>query len=338
MIIVENFSLKPFNTFGIEAEARYFAEMQSVSDIQIFLNTQYHKRKPKLILGGGSNILFTKDFEGAVIKINTKGILKIKETTDNVFLNVQAGEIWDDFVNYCLENNYGGLENLSLIPGNVGSCPIQNIGAYGVEVKDYIESVELLDMQTLQMSELNNKECRFGYRDSIFKQELKGKVIILSVTFKLTKNHTLHLEYGAILEELKKNEIKIPTIQTVAQAVCNIRRCKLPDPKEIGNAGSTFKNPSVNENIFTKLKSKFPNISSYSQPDGTFKLPAGWLIEQCEFKGYREGDAGVHKNQALVLVNYDNATGEDILNLANKIQKSVAVKFGINLELEVNVV
>jgi len=338
MIISENVSLKPYNTFGIEANARVFAEMQSVQDIQIFCNTPRYKDQQKLILGGGSNILFTQEYDGIIVKMNTKGIIKIKETKDHVYLNVQAGEVWDDFVNYCLQNNFGGLENLVLIPGNVGSCPIQNIGAYGIEVKDCIESVEVMDIYTLQMYELNNNECCFGYRNSIFKNELKDKVIILSVTFRLTKKHTLHLEYPAIQAELDASGTNKPTIQSVAQAVANIRKCKLPDPKEIGNAGSFFKNPSVSKSDFNKLKSNFPNISSYTQTDGTFKIPAGWLIEQCGWKGHREGDAGVHKNQALVLVNYESATGKDILNLANKIQKSVLEKFGLQLEMEVNVV
>ncbi|MFA4851174.1 MAG: UDP-N-acetylmuramate dehydrogenase [Bacteroidales bacterium] len=338
MIISENVSLKPYNTFGIGANARVFAEMQSVQDIQIFCNIPQYRDSQKLILGGGSNILFTKDYDDVIVKINTKGIIKIKGTKDHVYLNVQSGEVWNDFVNYCLLNNFGGLENLALIPGNVGSCPIQNIGAYGAEVKDCIESVEVLDMHTLQMWELNNSECRFGYRDSIFKHELKGKVIILSVTFKLTKKHTLHLEYPAIQAELDTLGINNPTIQGVAQAIANIRLCKLPDPKEIGNAGSFFKNPSVSKSDFNTLKFDFNDIPSHAQTDGTFKVSAGWLIEQCGWKGRREGDAGVHKNQALVLVNYGNATGKDILNLANKIQKSVLEKFGLQLEMEVNVV
>jgi UDP-N-acetylmuramate dehydrogenase len=338
MIIVENVSLKPYNTFGIEANARVFAEIQSVQDIQIFCNTPQYMYNQKLILGGGSNILFTKDYDDVIVKVNTKGIIKIKDTKDYVYLNVQAGEVWDDFINYCLQNNFGGIENLALIPGNVGSCPIQNIGAYGVEVKDCIESVEVLDIHTLQMWELNNRECCFGYRDSVFKHELKDKVIILSVTFKLTKEHTLHLEYPAIQAGLDVLGINNPTIQSVAQAITNIRLSKLPDPKEIGNAGSFFKNPSVSKSDFDTLKSDFHSIPSYAQTDGTFKVPAGWLIEQCGWKGYREGDAGVHKNQALVLVNYGNATGKDILNLANKIQKSVMEKFRLQLGMEVNVV
>jgi len=327
MVITENVSLKPYNTFGIEANAMVFVEMQSAQDIQIFCSTPQYKNGKKLILGGGSNILFTKAYDGIIVKINTKGIIKIKETKDHVYLNVQAGEVWNDFVNYCLLNNLGGVENLVLIPGNVGSCPIQNIGAYGAEVKDCIESVEVLDIHTLQMWEINNTGCNFGYRNSIFKHELKNKVIILSVTFKLTKEHTLHLEYPAIQAELDASGINNPTIQSVAKAITNIRLCKLPDPKEIGNAGS-----------FNILKSNFPGIPSHAQTDGTFKVPAGWLIEQCGWKGHREGDAGVHKNQALVLVNYGNATGKDILNLANKIQQSVSEKFRLELEMEVNII
>jgi len=318
--------------------AAILAEMHTLQDIQVFLNTDLYKGKPLLILGGGSNILFTKDFEGIVVKISDKGIMKITETEEHVFLNVQAGVDWNEFVDYCLKNNHGGVENLALIPGNVGSSPIQNIGAYGAEVKDVIESVEVVNIETLQMFELTNDECKFGYRNSIFKNELKGKVIIVSVTFKLDKIHKLNLEYGALKQELKDRKIDKPTIQDVAKAVSDIRRCKLPDPKEIGNSGSFFKNPSLHNDAFTKLKSAFPDIPSYAQADNTFKIPAGWLIEQCGWKGHREGDTGVHAQQALVLVNYGNATGKEILDLAKNIQKSVLDKFAVELEMEVNVV
>lgn len=338
MIIIDNVSLKPYNTFGIEATAAIFAEMHTLQDIQVFLNTDKYKGKPLLILGGGSNILFTHDVEGIVVKISTKGIMKITETDEHVFLNVQAGVDWNEFVDYCLNNDLGGVENLALIPGNVGSSPIQNIGAYGAEVKDVIESVEVVDMQTIQMFELTNDECKFGYRNSIFKNELKGKVIIVSVTFKMNKIHKLNLEYGALKQELKDRKITKPTIQDIAKAVSDIRRCKLPDPKKIGNSGSFFKNPSISNKEFAKLKSKFPDIPSYTQADNTFKIPAGWLIEQCGWKGHREGDTGVHAQQALVLVNYDNATGKQILALVKKIQKSVKDKFAVELEMEVNVV
>jgi UDP-N-acetylmuramate dehydrogenase len=338
MIIIENVSLKPHNTFGVEAMAATFAEMHSLQDIQLFLNTSKYRGKPLLILGGGSNILFTKDFDGVVVKISSKGIMKITETDEHVFLNVQAGVDWNEFVDYCLKNNHGGVENLALIPGTVGSSPIQDIGAYGVEVKEVIESVEVVNIETLQMFELTNNECKFGYRNSIFKNELKGKVIIVSVTFKLDKIHKLNLEYGALKQELKEKNITNPGIQDVAKAVSDIRRCKLPDPKEIGNSGSFFKNPSLHKDAFTKLKSAFPDIPSYAQPDNTYKIPAGWLIEQCGWKGHREGDAGVHAQQALVLVNYGNATGKQILALAKKIQKSVFDKFAVELEMEVNVV
>ena len=337
MIIFNNVSLKPYNTFGIEADAMIFAEMQNLQDIQMFLNSAQYKNMPKLILGGGSNVLLTKDFEGVVVKINTKGIFKVNETEQHVWLNVQSGVAWDDFVNYCIDNDFGGIENLSLIPGNVGSCPIQNIGAYGVEVKDSIDSVEVVDIKSMQMFELKNEECNFAYRSSIFKQELKDKVIIVSVTYKLTKKHQLHLEYGAITDELNKMGIAQPTIRNVAKAVCNIRNCKLPDPKEICNAGSFFKNPSITEKDYTNLKSSFPEIPSYTQTDGTYKIPAGWLIEQCGWKGHKEGNVGVHTNQALVLVNYGNATGKEVLLLSEKIQQSVKKKFGLELQTEVNI-
>lgn len=338
MIILENISLKPYNTFGVEARASLFAEMHTLQDIQTFLNTERYKGRPKLIMGGGSNILFTKDFEHVVMKISTKGIAKINEDSDFVMINAQAGVPWDEFVNYCLDNNLSGVENLALIPGNVGSCPIQNIGAYGVEAKDCIESVEVVDIKNIQMYEISNKDCHFEYRDSIFKKELKDKAIIVSVTFKLSKKPKLNIEYGAIRDELNKMNIFDPTIRDVANAVTNIRRCKLPDPKETGNAGSFFKNPSVQEKEFSKLKSSFPEIPSYTQPEGTFKIPAAWLIEQCGWKGFREGDAGVHEKQPLVLVNYGEASGNDICQLALAIQNSVKMKFGIRLDMEVNII
>jgi UDP-N-acetylmuramate dehydrogenase len=338
MIILEDVSLKSYNTFGIEAKTRIMAEMHNLQDIQTFLSTQRYRGRRKLILGGGSNILFTRNYDDVVVKISTKGIAIVKESADHAWVNVQAGVAWDDFVSYCTDNNLGGIENLALIPGNVGSCPIQNIGAYGVEVKDCIESVEVVDIKSVQMYDLSNMECHFGYRNSIFKKELKDKVIIVSVTFKLSKHPTLKLEYGALRDELKKMGIENPGIRDVAKAVTNIRRSKLPDPKEIGNAGSFFKNPSVTENEYLKLKSSYSEIPSYSQPDKTFKIPAGWLIEQCGWKGHREGDAGVHEKQALVLVNYGKATGSEIYELAQKIQNSVKKKFGIELEMEVNII
>jgi UDP-N-acetylmuramate dehydrogenase len=338
MIIVENVSLKPYNTFGIDVMAKSMADVRNLQDIQIFLNTSQFKNIPMFILGGGSNVLFTKDFDGVVVKISSKGILKIRETDDFVFLNVQAGIEWNEFVNYCLQNNLGGVENLALIPGTVGSSPIQNIGAYGVEAKDVIDSVEVVNIQNLQMFDLKNEECKFGYRNSIFKNELKGKVIISSVSFRLNKKHKLNFNYGAIREEFNKAQINEPTIKDVANAVSAIRRAKLPDPKEIGNSGSFFKNPSIDKQRYEALVAEYPVMPSYTQTDGTYKIPAGWMIEQCGWKGHREGDAGVHKDQALVLVNYGNAKGQEILNLANKIQKSVKEKFKINLEMEVNVV
>lgn len=338
MIIVENVSLKPYNTFGIDVMAKSMADVQNLQDIQIFLNTSRFKNMPMFILGGGSNVLFTKDFDGVVVKISSKGIMKIRETDDHVFLNVQAGVDWNEFVNYCLLNNFGGVENLALIPGTIGSSPIQNIGAYGSEAKDVIYSVEVVNIQNLQMFDLKNEECKFGYRNSIFKNELKGKVIIVSVNFRLNKKHKLNINYGAIREEFSKAQINEPTIKDVANAVTAIRRAKLPDPKEIGNSGSFFKNPSIDKQRYEELVASYPVMPSYKQADGTFKIPAGWMIEQCGWKGYHEGDAGVHKDQALVLVNYGNASGREILDLAKKIQKSVKEKFKIELEMEVNVV
>lgn len=338
MIITENISLKPYNSFGIEANAELFAELYSLEDIQEFLISSYHKNRKKLILGRGSNILFTKDFEGVIIRICNKGILKLRENETHVWLSVQAGENWEDFVNFCIDNNYGGIENLALIPGNVGSCPIQNIGAYGVEVKNSIESVEVVDIENIQMYDISNEDCGFGYRNSIFKNELKEKVIISSVTFRLAKEHTLCLDYGAINDELRNKGISKPGIREVAEAVRSIRRSKLPDPKEIGNAGSFFKNPTVSEQQYQNLKSSHSDIPSFIQQDKTFKIPAGWLIEQCGWKGYREKDAGVHEKQALVLVNYGKANGNEIYQLACKIKDSVQKKFRLELEMEVNVI
>jgi UDP-N-acetylmuramate dehydrogenase len=338
MIIVENVSLRSYNTFGVDVNAGILAEMHNLQDIQVFLNTPGYRDRQRLILGCGSNVLFTKDFEGVVMKISSKGILKISETEDHVFLNVQAGVIWDDFVNYCLQNDLGGVENLAMIPGNVGSAPIQNIGAYGCEVKDTIDSIEIVYLTSMQMGELKNSDCHFGYRSSIFKHELKDKVVIVSVNFKLTKKHTLNINYGAIRQELDVLGIKDPNIKDVAKAVCNIRRCKLPDPKDIGNAGSFFKNPSVSKELFLKLSSSFREMPSYDQPDGTFKIPAGWLIEQCGWKGVREGQVGVHDKQALVIVNYGNATGDEILQFAKKIQHTVEARFSLKLEMEVNII
>ncbi len=284
-------------------------------------------------------MLLTKDIDDLVVHINTEGICIDREDDNSVYLTVNAGENWHDFVLWCIDQNYGGIENLSLIPGNVGTCPIQNIGAYGVEVKDVITKVEAVSIETGKLVQFSNAECKFGYRNSIFKNEVKGKYIITSVSFKLTKkDHVLNTSYGAIETELASKNITNPTIKTVSDAVIAIRQSKLPDPKEIGNSGSFFKNPVISKSLFENLKEKFPNIPSYSVSDEEIKVPAGWLIEQSGFKGKRFGDYGVHEKQALVLVNYGNASGKDIYKLAQQIQTTIKENFTIDLEIEVNVI
>nr|WP_312077369.1 UDP-N-acetylmuramate dehydrogenase [Chryseobacterium sp.] len=336
MDMTENFSLKPFNTFGVEAKAKYFAEVNSLEELtQILSNTQDF---PLLFLGGGSNLLFTKDFEGVVIKLNLKGISEELINENEVLVTSKAGENWHEFVLYCLNKNYGGLENLSLIPGNVGTSPMQNIGAYGTEIKDLFVSCKVLNLETLETEIFDLEKCRFGYRDSIFKQEGKGKYVILEVTFKLkTQNHSIKTEYGAIKSELEHLGIENPTIQDVSRAVINIRESKLPNPKEIGNAGSFFKNPTIPLSQFENLKEQFPNIQGY--PNGDFvKVPAGWLIEQSGWKGKQIGNVASHKLQALVIINATgNATGKEIYDFSALIIDSVKDKFGIKLEREVNI-
>jgi len=330
-----NISLKPYNTFSIDVIAKQFIDITSLSDLKELVGTE----KDFFILSGGSNLLLTKDIEGLVVHLNTKGITIVKETDNHVFVKVSAGENWHEFVMWCIDQNYGGLENLSLIPGNVGTTPIQNIGAYGTEVKDTIIEVVGLEIESNSTSIFTNKECEFGYRNSIFKNDQKGKYIITDVTFKLSKNdHKLNSSYGTIQSELEKNNIKNPTIKDLSDAVISIRQSKLPDPKEIGNSGSFFKNPVISRQQFETLQHNYPEIPHYIVTETTIKVPAGWLVEQCGFKGKRFGDAGVHKNQALVLVNYGDATGKEIWQLAQNIQKTVFKKYNIELEAEVNVI
>lgn len=331
----KNISLKPYNTFGIDVQAKDFIEVTSFLDLQKVISNH----KDFFILSGGSNMLLTKDIETLVIHLNNKGISIAKENENSVEVCVQAGENWHQFVVWCLEQNYGGLENLSLIPGNVGTSPIQNIGAYGVEVKDVITQVEALEVSTGNKVIFSNANCQFGYRNSVFKNELKGKYIVTSVNFLLSKSsHNLNTSYGAIEKELEVMDVTDPTIQDVSQAVITIRSSKLPDPKEIGNSGSFFKNPVISKQHFERLVESYPNIPSYPVSKTEIKVPAGWLIEQAGFKGQRFGDAGVHKKQALVLVNYGNATGSEIHELALNIQQKINAKFDIDLEMEVNVI
>lgn len=334
----ENYSLKNLNTFGINAYCRYFTEFNTIDNVREILEHQISKTHQKLILGGGSNILFTKDFNGLVLKNNISGIEKIKEDPHHVYIKAGAGVNWHSFVMYCIENDLAGVENLSLIPGNVGASPMQNIGAYGVEVKDVIESVHGIFMDDLSDFSLTNSACQFAYRESIFKHELKNKAIITHVVYRLNKTPKFNTSYGAIEQELDKMGIKDLSIKAISDAVCNIRKSKLPNPAEIGNAGSFFKNPAVDKTTFEKLKNHFKDIPNYPQADGSIKIAAGWLIEQCGWKGFRKGDYGVHKLQALVLVNYGNAKGEDIYRLSEDILQSVKNKFGITLEREVNII
>ncbi|MCX8524115.1 UDP-N-acetylmuramate dehydrogenase [Chryseobacterium formosus] len=334
----ENFSLKPFNTFGVEAKAKYFIEINSVEELIETLKHSHTQTLPLLFLGGGSNLLFTQDFDGLAIKLNLKGISEEVLNEKEVLVTAKAGENWHEFVLFCLNKNYGGLENLSLIPGNVGTSPMQNIGAYGTEIKDIFVDCKVLNLETLEVEIFDLEKCRFGYRDSIFKQEGKGKYVILEVRFKLTKeNHLIKTEYGAIQSELENSGIKNPTIQDISKAVINIRQSKLPDPKEIGNAGSFFKNPTIPLDQFENLKEKFSNIQGY--PNGEFvKVPAGWLIEQCGWKGKQIGNVASHQLQALVIVNATgNATGKEIFDFSTMIIDSVKEKFGIELEREVNI-
>lgn len=335
----ENFSLKPYNTFGVDAKARYFAEVHSTEELIEALNYSKTSTLPLLFLGGGSNMLLTKDFDGLAIQLNLKGIHEDFINDNEVLVTAKAGENWHELVMFCLNKNYGGLENLSLIPGNVGTSPMQNIGAYGTEIKDTFVSCTVLNLENLQLETFNLEQCRFGYRDSVFKQEGKGKYVILEVTFKLTiKDHKIKTEYGAITSELENLGIENPTIQDVSNAVINIRKSKLPDPKEIGNAGSFFKNPTILLTQFEELQQKFENIPGYANGDFV-KVPAGWLIEHCGWKGKQIGNVASHKLQALVIINATGeATGQEIYDFSTKIINSVKEKFGIELEREVNII
>ena len=298
-----------------------------------------NKTQKKFILGGGSNMLLTKDIDALVIHIDLKGKKIIKENNDFVWVESQAGESWHEFVLWTIDQNFGGLENMSLIPGNVGTTPVQNIGAYGTEIKDTFASCEAMTIESQEMRTFTKEECRFGYRESIFKNEAKNQYVITSVVFKLTKiNHKINTSYGDISSELAKNNITIPTLKDISNAVIAIRQSKLPDPKELGNSGSFFKNPILLKSDFEKIQQQFPEIKYFDISKTEVKVPAGWLIEKAGFKGKRFGDAGIHKNQALVLVNYGNATGQEILNVSKDIQETIFKKFGIHIEAEVNVI
>lgn len=339
MDILYNHSLLQFNTFGIEALAREFIEVGTDDELRHLVEHQKTASKQMMFLGGGSNILFTGDYQGTIIKISTSGIEVVDENKDTVLLKVAAGENWDDLVEYCVDKGWCGLENLSGIPGQVGSSPIQNIGAYGSELKDHFESLDGINLCTGERFTYDADHCQFGYRDSIFKRALKGRVVITHVTFRLEKRPLFNLTYQGLKQKFENIPAEEINLKRIREVILETRASKLPDPKMLGNAGSFFKNPMVTGKQMDELKERYPGIAYFpSGESGRFKLAAGWLIEQCGWKGFREGDAGVHKDQALVLVNFGKATGMDILILAGKIQRSVSDKFGIILEREVNVI
>ena len=332
-----NVQLKQYNTFGIDAKAAYFHRFTSTDELTLALKN-LDDSHPLLILGQGSNILLTGDFSGLVLKNELHGIDLIKEDDDHVWIKVMSGENWHEFVLHCISNSWGGIENLSLIPGTIGAAPMQNIGAYGVEQKDVFESLEAFEIKTGKLHKFNNADCQFGYRESIFKKEAKGQFIITSVTFKLNKKHEFNTSYGAISETLESMKVSELSIKAISDAVIAIRQSKLPDPVEIGNAGSFFKNPTIDKMDFEGLRAEFPNVPGYTQPESRVKVPAAWLIEQAGWKGKTFGEIGVHKNQPLVLVNYGEGKGSDLRDLAFEIKASVANMFGIELTPEVNII
>lgn len=335
-MIFKNVSLKTYNTFGLDYKADCVIHINSEEEAVSLLRGEISHDKTFLIIGGGSNLLFTEDYKGTILHPES-GVIKIeKQNQENVIISADAGVNWDKLVEWTVENGFGGLENLSLIHGLVGATPVQNIGAYGVEVKNFIEKVRAVSIEDGSITEFNNEECLFGYRNSIFKNELQGKYLITKVFYRLNINPLLKLEYGSLTEEIKK--LGDVTLKNIRQAVINIRRSKLPDPEIIGNAGSFFKNPVINNSAADKLKHIFPKMPVYDDKSGSTKLAAGWLIDQCGWKGFRKGDAGVHENQALVLVNYGKATGKEIYNLSELVRKSVHEKFGVDLEREVEII
>ncbi|HOV10264.1 MAG TPA: UDP-N-acetylmuramate dehydrogenase [Bacteroidales bacterium] len=336
MQIFEHFDLKNFNTFGIAAYARQFTEIRCQDDYAELIGFYQETKLPLLPLGCGSNILFTKNYEGLVARINSKGIRKIAEDDNTATIDVAAGELWEDLIKYCIKEQLCGLENLSGIPGQAGSSPIQNIGAYGVEVKSCIKEVVALSIENGEKLRFSNADCRFGYRDSIFKRELKGKVIITNVIFSLSKKTQFTLEYGGVAEEVKRISAE-PDLAAVSKAICTIRDKKIPNPKDIGSAGSFFKNPVIENEPFEHIIARYPDMPHYPAAANRHKLAAAWLIDRCGWKGYRQGDAGVNDKQPLILVNYGQAGGDEIIQLAHQIQDSVYEKFGIYLETEVNI-
>jgi len=335
MNIIQHQSLKNYNTFSIEARAKEFIAVDTIDSLIEVVASN----KDLFILGGGSNMLLTQDIEKLVVHVDLKGREIIEQNENFVIVKAQAGENWHEFVLWCISQDFGGIENLSLIPGNVGTTPIQNIGAYGVEIKDTLYSCEALNRKTLQIETFTNAQCQFDYRESVFKNELKEQYIITAVLFKLTKkDHAVSTTYGAIEAELSKQKIQNPSLKDISNAVIAIRQSKLPDPKELGNSGSFFKNPIISKEAYEKAKALHPDMPHYVVSENSVKVPAGWLIEQAGFKGKRFGDAGVHKNQALVLVNYGTATGAELVALSQNIQQTILTQFGIAIEAEVNII
>jgi UDP-N-acetylmuramate dehydrogenase len=337
--IEENKNLKSFNTFGIDVNATYFCSISTIEEFRELQQSSVYQKSKRLILGGGSNVLFLNDFDGLIIKVELKGINIADENDETITVEVASGEIWHDLVLHGVRNDWGGIENLSLIPGMTGAAPIQNIGAYGIEIKNVIKEVQAIDLFTGRLRSFDNEECCFGYRESIFKHELKEKYFISSVTLRLTKkNHQFNTSYGALQDTLKSMNVTTPTIKSISDAVIKIRQSKLPDPHVIGNAGSFFKNPSISQQHYQSLQKNYPSIPNYPSVNQEVKVPAGWLIEQCGWKGKKINDIGVHAQQALVLVNYGNGKGSEIFSLAEKIITSVKDRFNITLTPEVNII
>ena len=338
MNIIENYPLLKLNTFGIDVKAKYFTSINTINELIEVTKTNVFKDLELLILGGGSNILFTKDFDGLVILNNIKGKEIIDQNQQSIFLKIGAGENWHELVMYCVDNGWGGIENLSLIPGNTGTAPMQNIGAYGVEIKETFVELEALEISSGKIVKFNNSDCEFGYRESVFKNKMKNQYIILNITLELNKNPVLNINYGDVKAILENQNINSPSIKEVSNAIISIRQSKLPDPKKIGNSGSFFKNPIVSLNQLELIKKKYPNVVNYEINENEFKIAAGWLIERAGWKGKKFNNYGIHEKQALVLVNYGLANGMEIFELSEKIILDIKDKFGITLEREVNII
>ena len=338
MNIIENYPLLKLNTFGVDVKAKYFVSINTINELIEVIKTNVFKDLQLLILGGGSNILFTKDFDGLVILNNIKGKEIIDQNQQSIFLKIGAGENWHELVMYCVDNGWGGIENLSLIPGNTGTAPMQNIGAYGVEIKETFVELEALEISSGKIVKFNNSDCEFGYRESVFKNKIKNQYIILNITLELMKNPVININYGDVKAILETQNIKNPAIKEVSNAIISIRQSKLPDPKKIGNSGSFFKNPIVSLNQLELIKKKYPNVVNYEINENEFKIAAGWLIERAGWRGKKFNNYGVHEKQALVLVNYGLANGMEIFDLSEKIILDIKDKFGITLEREVNII